>query len=140
VQCGRALSGPGVTRVEAVRPCLGLLVGDEGAVFALDAGYVLGTEPESSSAVAEGSMRPLRVHDDGGVVAAVHAEIRLAGWEPLAVDLGSAAGTEVRPPGAHRPHRLEPDLPEPLSPGSAVIVGPASFLFVARPVRVPRLP
>lgn len=140
VQCGRVLSGPGVTRVEAVRPCLGLLVVDDGSVFALDTGYVLGTEPESSSAVAHGTMRPLRVHGDAGQVGAAHAEIRLAGWELLVVDRGTPSGTEVRPPGAHRPHRLEPELPEPLSPGSAVIVGSTTFLFVARPTRAPRLP
>ncbi len=137
VVCGRSLTGPSVMRVEAARPPLGLLVVDDGGVYSLDGGYLVGSAPDDAPEVAAGTARPLHLDDPDGLIAPVHVEVRLAGWEVVVVDRGSPTGTFVHPVGADDWRRLEPDLAEPLVAGTTVAVGRRTVSFVGRPVRRP---
>lgn len=111
-----------------LRPPLGLLVLDGGAIFQLDTDYVLGREPTLDAAVAAGEARPLRVVDDSGTVSRVHAKIQLDGWQVLVADLGSANGTFIRPPD--EPDQwLTPRVPVPLLPGSQIVMGAFGFRY-----------
>jgi pSer/pThr/pTyr-binding forkhead associated (FHA) protein len=115
--------------VEGVRPPLGLLLFDNGATVTLDAGYLLGREPETDDRVRSGQVRPLLVVDQTGGVSRRHAEIRLEGWDVVLVDTGSANGTLVAPRGAPAWSSLVPGQPIQLLPGMAVRLGSRQFVF-----------
>jgi hypothetical protein len=100
-----------------------VLLLDEGAVFQLDADYVIGREPTLDAAVASGEARPLRVTDNAGIVSRVHARVQLDGWRVMVTDLGSANGTRLRLPDQDADQALVPRVPTVLLPGSQVNLG-----------------
>jgi hypothetical protein len=125
--CGARMAQPAGVVLEGVRPPLGLLVFDNGATVGLDADHLLGREPESDSRVRAGQLRPLLVVDPTGGVSRRHAEIRLEGWDVVLLDVGSANGTLVAPPGAPAWSSLVPGHPIQLLPGTAVRIGSRRF-------------
>jgi hypothetical protein len=110
------------------RPPLGVLVLDDGATFRLDAGYVVGREPERDPDVATGRSRALRIADPEGVVSRVHARIDLNGWDVHVVDLGSANGTHVSS-GDQPWTRIPPRTPVKITPGTRVLFGRRGFRY-----------
>ena len=127
--CGIRMAERTGVFIEGVRPPLGLLVFDNGATVSLDMDYLLGREPETDDRVVSGSLRPLLVVDQTGGVSRHHAEIRLEGWDVVLVDIGSANGTLVAPPGAPAWQSLVPNQPVRLVPGMAVRMGSRQFAF-----------
>lgn len=127
--CGIRMAERTGVFVEGVRPPLGLLVFDNGATVSLDTDYLLGREPETDDRVLTGHVRPLLVIDQTGGVSRHHAEIRLAGWDVLLLDIGSANGTLVALPGAQAWSSLVPNQPVRLFPGMAVRMGGRQFSF-----------
>jgi FHA domain len=126
--CGIGMNQQTLVPRPGLRPPLGLLVLDGGAIFQLDTDYVLGREPTLDAAVAAGEARPLRVVDDSGTVSRVHAKIQLDGWQVLVADLGSANGTFIRPPD-EADQWLTPRVPVALVPGSQVVMGAFGFRY-----------
>ena len=63
--------------------------------------------------------RPVTVPSPEQDVSRTHVEVRLEGWQVLAVDKGSTNGTTVTIPG-HGTQRLRPDLPFPLPVGAVL--------------------
>jgi len=108
---------------------LGTLVLDDGTIFPLDAGYVIGREPTEAGTVQAGSARPLLIDDPDRVVSRVHAEIRIAGRSVQVVDRDSVNGTYVYPDGGSGWERLAPNEPYELAPGTQVLVGRRSLLY-----------
>jgi FHA domain-containing protein len=127
--CGISMNQQTLVPRPGLRPPLGLLVLDGGAIFQLDTDYVLGREPTLDAAVAAGEARPLRVVDDSGTVSRVHAKIQLDGWQVLVADLGSANGTFIRLPDQPADQWLTPHVPMPLLPGSHVVMGAFGFQY-----------
>jgi FHA domain-containing protein len=126
--CGISMNQQTLVPRPGLRPPLGLLVLDGGAIFQLDTDYVLGREPTLDAAVAAGEARPLRIIDDSGTVSRVHAKIELDGWQVLVADLGSANGTFIRPPD-QADQWLTPRVPVALVPGSQVVMGGFGFRY-----------
>ncbi len=121
--CGISMNQLTLVPRPGPRPPLGVLVLDEGAVFQLDADYVIGREPALDAAVASGEARPLRVTDNAGTVSRVHARVQLDGWQVMVTDLGSANGTRLRLPDQDADQALTPRVPTVLLPGSQVDLG-----------------
>lgn len=112
------------------RPPLGLLVADDGTAFVVENDMVIGRDPAAFVAQRSGRpqsgagrLLPIVLPDRTGALSRAHLEIRIDGWQVLAVDVGSANGTWVRPPGAPQPLRLPPGQPVPLGVGSDIHLG-----------------
>ncbi len=127
--CGISMNQQTLVPRPGLRPPLGLLVLDGGAIFQLDTDYVIGREPTLDAAVAAGTARPLRIVDETGTVSRVHAKIQLDGWQVLVADLGSANGTCIRLPDQTADQWLTPRTPIRLLPGSHVVMGTSGFHY-----------
>ncbi len=121
--CGITMSQLTLVRRPGPRPPLGVLVLDDGAVFQLDADYVIGREPTLDASVAAGKARPLYVTDDAGTISRVHAQVQLNDWHVLVTDLGSINGTRIRLSDETAEQPLIRQVPTLLRPGSQVGLG-----------------
>jgi hypothetical protein len=129
VLCGiRMNESTGVLVVDE-RPPLGILVFDDGTTHTVDAGYLLGREPEGDARVRSGVLRPITLDDPSGAMSRVHAEIRLDNWDVLLSDSGSSNGTLIAEPGMQVWTMLAPSRPFRLVPGVRVRLGQRTFTF-----------
>ncbi|MBF9131831.1 FHA domain-containing protein [Plantactinospora sp. S1510] len=122
-QCGIAMHQLTLVTRRGPRPPLGVLLLDDGMTFRLDTDYVLGRAPDSDDEVAAGRARPLRITGDAPGVSRRHLRVVLAGWRVHILDLGSANGTDVRPPETSSPHWLGAGTAIPIEPGTRVLFG-----------------
>lgn len=108
--CGVAV--PAQTPIRVPRPPLGVLRLPDGQALLLDRGAVLGRQPQA----LPGETWPHLVQLPEGAthLSRMHVHVELDGWNVLARDLGSRAGTVLVMPGrpperlrAHEPHLLE---------------------------------
>jgi hypothetical protein len=127
--CGISMNQQTLVPRLGPRPPLGVLLLDDGAILQLDADYVIGREPWLDASVAAGQARPLPVADETGTVSRVHAQIRLADWQVLVTDLGSANGTRIGLPDDTALRSLAPQVPAALRPGSRVDLGRCVFRY-----------
>jgi len=111
------------------RPPLGRIVFDDGAVFTVDAGYLVGRMPEADARARTGELQPIVVEDRSGSVSRVHAEILINGWDVVLVDSGSRNGTFVAGPDEDGWTPLSPGRTSVLLPGTRVRMGGRTFLF-----------
>lgn len=128
-QCGIPMDDSTGGLVVDERPPLGVLVFDDGATHTLDAGYLLGREPEGDARVRSGVLRAIVLDDRSGAMSRVHAEIRLENWDVLLTDSGSSNGTFVAGPGARVWSTLTPGTAFRLVPGTRVQLGQRKFTF-----------
>ena len=105
-----------------------MIVTDEGAIYRLDQGYLVGSSPERDPTVSGGLARPLSLR--GANVAGTHAEVRLQEWDVMVVDRGSTAGTSVFEPGAASWDRCRPFEPRLVPPGAHLAFGPRVVTFL----------
>ena len=108
-------------KISGTRPPLGVLVVDDGTVYRLDRGYLVGSNSLRDPTVGGGLARPL--HLAGSDVSGSHAEVRLNDWDVIVVDRGSTAGTCVFEPGTDEWQRLNPYEPRVIAPGTHVAFG-----------------
>jgi hypothetical protein len=127
--CGIAMVHRTHNVVVGPRPPLGVLVFDDGTTYTLDAGYVIGREPEDDPRVMAGRARPLVLDDPDRGVSRHHAEVVLDGWDVLIVDRGSTNGTFVYDDVSERWERLARDVPFALAPSMRVALGKRTFVF-----------
>jgi FHA domain len=125
--CGASRNRRGQVPQPGPRPPLGALVLDDGSALELNGDCVVGREPTLDPSVMAGEASPLCIIDDA--VSRVHARIHLDGWRVLLVDLGSANGTRIRPPGKRSDQALEPHVPVPIQGGTRVLVGRQGFQY-----------
>jgi hypothetical protein len=125
--CGDSKNRRGQVPQPGPRPPLGALVLDDDSALELSGDCVVGREPTLDPAVAAGEASPLCIIDDA--VSRVHARVHLDGWRVFLVDLGSANGTRVRPPGKRSDQALEPHVPVPIQSGTRVLVGRQGFRY-----------
>jgi len=122
--CGTFLAAGDADLQTVQRPSLGTLKFDDGSVFSLDAGCVLGRKPTQAS-----DSRSVPITVTGDKVSRQHVEVILRDWEVMVADLGSRNGTIVVPNPSSQPIEVEPGTPQVLEPGSIVYVGSRSFVF-----------
>jgi hypothetical protein len=120
----------GQPQVPGPRPTLGVLLGDDGAVYRVEGDLLIGSDP-AADAGGDGLLRPVRLADPGGQLAPAHAEVRLHGWTVRVVDRGSAAGTFVWVAGTESWIRLDPYSPVDLPPGSHLSVAQRVLSFLS---------
>ncbi len=129
VRCSMAIPPGSADNVSGSRPPLGVLVADDGAVYRLDAGYLVGSDPVHDPTVSGGLARPLELPGDN--VVASHAEIRLHGWDVTVIDRGSPGGTHLFEPGAGEWTRVKPFEQRRLRPGTHVAFAQRIVTFAA---------
>ncbi|MBM9461508.1 FHA domain-containing protein [Nocardioides sp. zg-536] len=115
--------------VDGVRPPLGVVVLDDGAVFGLDHPYLLGRDPDVDPRVASGEFRPLPIIDQSQQVSRVHARLELRGWDVVLVDNRSTNGTFVHVPRTPDWARLPPGGEHVLGQGTRVRIGHRTLAF-----------
>jgi FHA domain len=125
--CGVSRNRRGPIPQPGPRPPLGALVLDDDSALELSADCVVGRDPALDPSVAAGEARPLCIIDDQ--VSRIHARIHLDGWRVFLIDLGSANGTRIRPPGIRSDQALKSNIPVPLQSGTRVFVGTQSFRY-----------
>jgi FHA domain len=129
VLCGIRMNEHMGVLVVDERPPLGMLVFDDGATHTVDAGYLLGREPDGDARVRSGVLRPIALDDPSGAMSRVHAEIRLDNWDVLLTDSGSSNGTFIAEPGMQVWSMLAPSQSFRLVPGVRVRLGQRTFTF-----------
>ena len=132
VVCGVSRSRRGPAPQPGPRPPLGALVLDDDSALELSADCVVGREPTLDPSVAAGEARPLCIIDAEKTVSRIHARVHLDGWRVFLIDLGSANGTRILPPGKRSDQALEPNVPVPLQSGTVVFVGTEGFRYESR--------
>ena len=128
--CGASRNRRGSIPQPGPRPALGALVFDDDSALELSADCVIGRNPALDPAVAAGEARPLRFLDSQ--VSRIHARVHLDGWRVFLIDLGSANGTRIQPPGKRSDQALEPNVPALLQSGTRVFVGMQGFRYEYR--------
>ena len=116
-------------RITGRRPALGCLITDQGAVYRLDSGYLVGADPAKDATVRGRLARPLAL--SGADLALAHAEIRLQDWDVVLTDRASEGGTFVYTPGGGKWERLSPYEPRVIEPGTHVAFGQSVVTFVS---------
>ena len=98
LRCGRAVA-PGTAQLSGPQPCLGALLADDGSIWALDRGCLIGTQPEVAPEVQSGMVRGIAMRaGPGNTMGPVQAEVQLRGWDARLVDRGAEGGTWIQPP------------------------------------------
>ena len=114
--------------ISGTRPSLGVLIADDGTIFRLDQGYLIGSNPGRDPTVGGGLARPLAL--SGSDISGSHAEVRLIDWDVTILDRGSTAGTCVFEPGAAEWIRLSPFEPRVIPPGTHLSFGQRVVTFI----------
>lgn len=119
--CGGAIVDRQVTIVE--RPTLGRLLFDDGLVVEIDRPVLIGRKPTVDGAPAD-PPRLVTLPDPEGALSRTHLELRLEGWEVLAVDRQSLNGTMLTVPGSD-PTYLRPLEPVVITDGTVLTLAEA---------------
>ncbi|HEX5405945.1 MAG TPA: FHA domain-containing protein [Pseudonocardiaceae bacterium] len=119
--CGISMAQSTRNQLLGRRPSLGVLVLDDGGMFALVNDHVFGREPAADQAVVTGSAVPVVLDDHS--VSRVHARIVLEGWEVRVIDAGSTNGTFVCSPGQPEWAQVPPGTGAVLLPGMMLAFG-----------------
>jgi hypothetical protein len=127
--CGISMVHQTHNLVPGIRPPLGVLVLDDGAVHTVDRDYVLGREPDDAPEVTSGAATALTLDDPDVTMSRVHSRLQLIGWEAQLVDAGSANGTYVAKAGAADWTRLQPGEISVLLPGTRIALGGRTMVF-----------
>lgn len=136
VRCATSITDQDAYNVSGTRPALGCLVADDGSVYRLDSGYLVGADPMRDPTVRGGLARPLRL--EGVQVAGSHAEIRLHDWDVVVTDRDSPGGTFLYSPDSTSWERLRPYQPRVLQPGTHLAFGQRVATFLTPWVTGPR--
>jgi hypothetical protein len=112
---------PAQAPVQIPLPLPGLLRLPGGETIQLDRGVILGRAPGMPDPADPARPHHVKLASPHNDVSRRHVEIRLEGWDVVAVDLGSRNGTVVRQPGEH-PVGLPHGGRQVLLPGALVVL------------------
>ncbi len=115
--------------VDGLRPPLGVIVLDDGAVFQLDSDYLLGRDPDTDERVRSEEVRGISVQDQSNQISRVHARIELRGWDAVLFDNESTNGTFVNPPKTADWIQLPSGGEHVLTQGTRVRIGHRTLAF-----------
>ncbi|HET9058411.1 MAG TPA: hypothetical protein VFN61_00705 [Acidimicrobiales bacterium] len=129
-RCGHALSAQAITT--AKRPPLGILLADDGSVWSLERGCLIGSAPTSDPEVMAGKLQPLVMRAGANhTMAPVHAEVQLRDWSVYLVDRGADGGTCVQAPTSSQWSVLGRNEQRELVSGSHISCGGRVLTFVS---------
>jgi pSer/pThr/pTyr-binding forkhead associated (FHA) protein len=129
VVCGVSMAQASLLLVDGPRPSLGVLTFTDATSVPLDRDVVVGRDASRDARVRRGEATGLTLGDRHGHLSRQHAEVRLVGWDVQLVDLASTNGTFVYDVGRRTWHRLAPNHPYVLTPGSSVAFGRYAAMF-----------
>ena len=115
--------------VSGLRPPLGVIVLDDGAVFQLDSDYLLGRDPGADERVRSEEVRGISVQDQSNQISRVHARVELRAWDAVLIDNESTNGTYVNPPKTADWIRLPSGGEHVLTQGTRVRIGHRTLAF-----------
>ncbi len=106
--------------VSVPRPVLGVLRFSNGDEYPLLRSILMGRAPKASG-TSQGNQLPelITLESSSRELSGTHLEIRLEGWQVLAIDRRSTNGTTVALPGRD-PQRLHPGNAIPIVPGTVI--------------------
>ncbi|WP_340539844.1 FHA domain-containing protein [Nocardioides sp. GXZ039] len=115
--------------VDGVRPPLGVIVLDDGAVFQLDSDYLLGRDPGSDERVRSGEVRGVPIQDTSNQISRVHARLELRGWDVVLIDNASTNGTYLNLPQSPGWQRMQSGGSHVLVQGTRVRIGHRTLAY-----------
>lgn len=131
MHCGHPVPA-GSPQSNGPRPSIGTLLADDGSVWGLADGYLIGTEPGTASDVQSGALKPISMRSGPNhSMAPVHAEVQLRGWSAYVVDRGAEGGTWLQAPGAQEWDKLGRNEQRELPNGSHVSCGGRVLTFLS---------
>jgi hypothetical protein len=123
MRCGRPVP-PGSPQVSGPRPAAGVLLADDGSIWALGRPCIIGSEPTSAAEVQAGAAQAIAMRAaQDHLMAPVHAEVLAKGWSAYLVDRGADGGTFFQGPGAQGWAQLGRNEQRELSDGSHLSCG-----------------
>jgi hypothetical protein len=122
-RCGRPIL-PGSPQQSAPRPPVGVLLADDGSIWSLSRGCLIGSEPGTAPEVQSGAAQgiPLRPGPNHAM-APVHAEIQLRVWSTFLLDRGAEGGTWLQGPDSQGWAQLGRNEQRELANGSHLSCG-----------------
>ena len=83
------------------RPPVGILLADDGSIWSLDGGCLIGTDPASAPEAQNGRIQAIAMRAGANhTMAPVQAEIQVRGWSAYLVDRGAEGGASIQGPAA----------------------------------------
>ena len=123
MRCGRPVP-PGSPQVSGPRPAAGVLLADDGSIWALGRPCIIGSEPTSAAEVQAGAAQAIAMRAaQDHLMAPVHAEVQAKGWSAYLVDRGADGGTFFQGPGAQGWAQLGRNEQRELADGSHLSCG-----------------
>jgi len=123
LRCGRPVQA-GTPQLNGPRPPVGILLADDGSIWALDRGYLLGADPTSAPEVMSGAARAISMRaGPNRAMAPVQAEIQVRGWSAYLVDRGAQGGSYLQGPPAQGWEQLGRDEQREVTSGSHISFG-----------------
>jgi hypothetical protein len=123
MRCGRPVP-PGSPPVSGPRPAAGVLLADDGSIWALGRPCIIGAEPTSAAEVQAGAAQPIAMRSaENHAMAPVHAEVQAKGWSAYLVDRGADGGTFFQGHGTQGWAQLGRNEQRELTDGSHISCG-----------------
>jgi hypothetical protein len=123
LRCGRPIPF-GAPPSNGPRPSVGTLLADDGSVWGLARGCLIGTEPATAAEVQSGAAQAISMRSGANhSMGPVHAEVQIRGWSAFVVDRGAEGGTWLQGPGSQGWDKLGRNEQRELANGSHVSCG-----------------
>lgn len=130
-RCGRPIA-PGAPQMSGQRPPVGALLADDGSLWSLAQGCLLGADPAGAPEVRSGALFGITLRSgDNHVMAPVHAEVQIRDWDVYLVDRGAAGGTWAQSPGEAAWRQLNKGEQRLLTSGSHISCGGRVMTYLA---------
>ncbi len=131
LRCGRPIP-PGTLQVSGPRPPVGVLLADDGSIWALSRGCLIGAEPTLAPEVQSGAAQAIAMKPGANhAMGPVQAEIQIREWSTYLVDKGAEGGTWVQGPTAQDWEQLGRSDQRELADGSHLSCGGRVLTYLA---------
>jgi hypothetical protein len=131
LRCGRPIP-PGTLQVSGPRPPVGVLLADDGSIWALSRGCLIGAEPTLAAEVQSGAAQAIAMKPGTNhAMAPVQAEVQIRDWSTYLVDKGAEGGTWVQGPTAQDWEQLGRNDQRELADGSHLSCGGRVLTYLA---------
>jgi hypothetical protein len=123
LRCGRPIP-PGAPQVSGPRPPVGVLLADDGSIWALARGCLIGADPGSAPEVQSGASEAISMKAGANhAMAPVQSEVQVRDWSIYLVDRGAEGGSWVQGPTAQTWEQLGRNEQRGLANGSHLSCG-----------------
>ncbi len=123
LRCGRPIP-PGSPQVSGPRPPVGVLLADDGSIWALARGCLIGADPGSAPEVQSGASEAISMKAGANhAMAPVQSEVQVRDWSIYLVDRGAEGGSWVQGPTAQTWEQLGRNEQRELANGSHLSCG-----------------